>query len=399
MPDVLAPVRLATVRGTPFDPPEQLGKLRAEAPLRPLSYPDGHVGWLVTGYALAREILADPRFSARAELKRAPVSRPGAEPFYGEPALPGWFVDMDPPDHTRYRRLLAKQFTIRRLAELQPAIERIVADRLDALAAAGPPADLVEHYALPIPSQMICELLGVPYEDRANFQRDSTILFSLEVTAQEGAEAMDRLTGYLLELIQRKRTGPQQDLLSSLVLSGELTDVEIAGAGVLLLTAGHETIASMLGLGTFALLCHPAERARLESGTVEADAAVEELLRYLTIFQFGVPRSPLEDVEIAGHTIRTGESVTISLPAANRDPGRFAPPDELDLGRQARGHLAFGYGVHQCIGQNLARMELRVALPALLRRFPGLKLAAPAHEVPLSNDAGFYGVHGLRVSW
>lgn len=393
------PVRLPVARTTPFDPPEELGRLRADDPLRPLVYPDGHVGWLVTSYALARGVLADSRFSARSELKRVPVRRPGAEPFIGEPALPGWFVDMDPPEHTRYRRLLAGQFTLRRLTRLQPEVDRIVAGRLDALAAAGPPADLVELFALPIPSLMICELLGVPYADRESFQRDSNALFSLKVTAREGAEAMDRLTGYLLELVRRKRARPRDDLLSGLILSGGLGDAQIAGAGVLLLTAGHETVASMLGLGTYALLSHPAQKERLTAGAVQADVAVEELLRYLTIFQFGVPRSPLEDVELAGRTIRKGESVTVCLPAANRDPHRFELPDELDLGRAARGHLAFGYGVHQCIGQNLARMELRTALPALLRRFPELEPAVPAHEIPLSNDAGFYGVHRLPVRW
>jgi cytochrome P450 len=210
---------------------------------------------------------------------------------------------------------------------------------------------------------------------------------------------MRRLTEYLLGLVRRRRADPRDDLLSELAGSAELSDLEIAGSGVLLLTAGHETIAGMLGLSVFALLSHPEQLARLRDGSASKDAAVEELLRYLTIFQFGVPRSPLEDIELDGQLIRAGETVTVSLPAANRDPQRFECPDELDLARSARGHLAFGYGVHQCIGQNLARMELHVALPALFERLPGLRLAVPDGEVPLSHDAGFYGVLRLPAAW
>jgi cytochrome P450 len=394
-----SPVPLPVARHDPFDPPGELSQIRGTAPLCRLSYPDGHVGWLATSYRLARAILADPRFSARSELKRAPICRPGLDPFTGATAQPGWFVDMDAPQHTRYRRLLAREFTVRRIALLEPEVEQIVSGHLGRLQQAGPPADLIEMFALPIPSLTICELLGVPYQDRADFQRDSTMLFSLEATAEEGAAAMGRLTDYMLGLVARKRPGREDDLLSSLVGGGELTGAEIAGACVLLLTAGHETISGMLGLSALMLLGHPGQLARLQAGPGPAGRAVEELLRYLTIFQFGVPRSALEDVRLDGRLIRAGETVTISLPAANRDPDRFGDPDELDLAREARGHLAFGYGMHQCLGQNLARMELRMALPALFGRLPGLRLAVPAEEVPLRSDAGFYGVHRLPVAW
>ncbi|WP_329182135.1 cytochrome P450 (plasmid) [Streptomyces decoyicus] len=390
-------VPLPTERSCPFSPPDPLAGYREREPIRRLRYPDGHEGWLVTGHRLARQILADGRFSARAELKRVPVARPGADPFIGQPALPGWFVDMDPPEHTRFRRLLAGQFTVRRTRELRPRIERLVEEHLDAMADTGPPADLVENFALPIPSLVICELLGVPYADRAEFQHNSTVLFSLDVSAEEGAAAMDALTAFLQDLIRRKRTRPTADLLSRLAHESDLDDVELAGAGVLLLTAGHETVASMLGLGSYALMSNP-EQAALLTDPATVDRAVEELLRYLTIFHFGVPRTPLTDAEIGGRLLRTGESVTISLPAANRDPERFEDPDRLDLTRNAVAHLAFGYGVHQCIGQNLARMELRAGYPALFRRFPGLRLAVPPEQVRLGG-AGFYGVHRLPVTW
>jgi len=393
------PVPLPTLRRCPFDPPAELGRFREREPLRPLRYPDGHSGWLVTSYGLARTILADPRFSARSEFKRVPVARAGADPYFGRPALPGWLVDMDPPAHTRIRQLLAGQFTVRRLNALRPRIEHIVEAHLDAMDRTRPPVDLVEAFALPVPSLAICELLGVPYSEREEFQRNSSILFSLHVTAAEAEGAMNSLDDFLRELVGHRRRHPADDLLSKLASGGVLGTEEIAGAGVLLLTAGHETTASSLSLGTFALLSHPRQLAALQADPSLVDGAVEELVRYLTIFHFGVPRTPLADVELAGLLIRAGETVTISLPAANRDPSRFDSPDDFDLTRRATGHLAFGYGVHQCLGQNLARIEMRVGIAALFRRFPSLSLAIPAEEVPLCADMGFYGVHRLPVTW
>lgn len=393
------PVPLPTTRKGCFDPPPELAQLREVAPLRPLRYPDGQVGWLVTGYELARAVLSDPRFSARSELKRSPIARPSAAPFYGAPALPGWLVDMDRPEHTRIRRLLARAFTAQRAKEMQPWISRVVEEHLDAMARRRPPVDLVEAFALPVPSLTICELLGVPYGERARFQRNSAVLFRLDVSADAATEAMRWLDDFLRELTERKRGAPGGDVLSQLATGGELSTEEIAGAGVLLLTAGHETTASSLALGSFALMCHPRQLALLRAEPGLIDNAVEELVRYLTIFQFGVPRTPLEDVTLAGQTIRAGEAVTVSLPAANRDPARFDDPDRLDLRRRAVGHVGFGFGVHQCLGQNLARVQMRVGFPALFRRFPGLRLAVPAEQVPLADDMGFYGVHRLPVTW
>ncbi|MFF3917317.1 cytochrome P450 [Streptomyces sp. NPDC001852] len=392
-------VVLSTRRTGPFEPPGGQAGPGAAAPVRRLRYPDGHTGWLVTSHALARRLLADPRLSARSELKRAPVARPGADPFYGAPALPGWLVDMDPPDHTRIRRCLAGWFTARRTKVLRPQIEQLVAGHLDAMERAGAPADLVEALALPVPSLTICELLGVPYGLRDAFQRDSATLFRLDATAEEATEAMERLDGLLRDLAGHKRRRPADDLLSALVTDGRLSMAEIVGAGVLLLTAGHETTAGSLSLGVFALLCHPDQLAVLRADWSLVDNAVEELLRYLTIFHFGVPRTPLADIEVDGVVLRAGESVTVSLPAANRDPERFAEPDRLDVRRRATGHLAFGHGIHQCLGQNLARAEMRAVFPALFQRFPGLRLAVPREKVPLAADRGFYGVHHLPVGW
>ncbi|MER5889495.1 cytochrome P450 [Streptomyces sp. NPDC001941] len=386
----------------PFDPPPGLTAAHERGPLTRLRYPDGHIGWLVTGHELARQVLADARFSARSELKRVPVARPGTDPFYGSPALPGWLVDMDAPQHTRLRRRLMGWFTVRRTRALTPRVEEIVAERLDAMAELGTgaePVDLVEQFALPVPSLVICELLGVPYSERAEFQRNSATLFELGATAEQAATAMSELDAFLTELAGHRRRDPGEDLLSELARGDDLSIAEVAGAGALLLSAGHETTAGSLGLGVFALLSHPDQLARLTADPSLAPGAVEELLRYLTIFHFGVPRCPLEDVELLGQVVRAGESVTVSLSTANRDPSRFDDPNALDVTRPVSGHLAFGHGPHQCIGQHLARTEMKIAFPALFARFPTLRLAVPASQVPRGEDMGFYGVHALPVTW
>ncbi|WP_328341104.1 cytochrome P450 [Micromonospora sp. NBC_00421] len=391
--------RYPTLRPGPFDPPAELAELRRWEPISRMEYPDGHVGWVVTSHHLARSMLSDPRFSARSEFKRPPVSRPGADPFYGAPALPGWLVDMDPPEHTRLRQQLAGRFTARRMREMRPEVDQIVGRLLSDMERHGPPVDLVQHFALPLPSQLISALLGVPYRERAEFQRHSETLFSLQATAAEAAAAMAELYALVRELTKQDR-GQHRGLLATLTEEGTLDAEEIAGVGVLLLTAGHESTSKSLALSVFALLSHPDQLAKLTATPTLIDNAVEELLRYLTVFHFGVPRTPLEDVWFGGRLLRAGESITVSLPAANRDPGWFgAAADRLDIERRTTGHMAFGYGIHQCLGQNLVRTELRAALPALFRRFPELRVAVDPGEVPLSTDMSVYGVQRLPVAW
>ncbi|WP_433220001.1 cytochrome P450 [Microtetraspora malaysiensis] len=392
------PVTLPLTRERPFDPPDALGLWRDEDPIRPLAYPDGHQGWLVTGYAAARAILADPRFSTRIELLHTPLPQRAMQ-FRNTLRRPGFFLRLDPPDHTRYRRLLAGQFTVRRMKGLESRIEEITRDHLDAMERVGAPTDLVRAFALPIPSLVICELLGVPYADREKFQRDSAVLLSLNSSVEQIEAAMNDLLDYLDDLVRRKRAAPDDDLVSGLATETDLTDEELTGVTTLLLIAGHETTANMLGLGTFALLRNPEQLAAVRDNPEVADHAVEELLRYLTVIHIGPLRAALEDVEIDGRLIRAGESVTISVAAANRDPERFPEPDQLDVARPASGHLTFGHGIHQCLGQQLARTEMRIAYPALLRRFPDLRLAVPAEEVPMRTDMAIYGVHRLPVTW
>ncbi|RSS82242.1 cytochrome P450 [Streptomyces sp. WAC06614] len=374
---------------------------QADEPLRRMRYPDGHIGWVVTSHELTRTVLTDPRFSARSEFKRAPVHRPGTEPFFGVPAAPGWLVDMDPPEHTRLRQQLAGQFTARRMKELSPRLVAITDELLSGMERGGPGADLVEAFALPLASQVICELLGVPSTDRAEFQRNSRALFSLRSTAADTAAALERLYATVRGIAAGGATaGGTPGLLRALAEDGTLDTEEIAGVGVLLLTAGHDSTTGSLALSVFALLSHPAELARLRGDPSLVDNAVEELLRYLTVFHYGVPRTPLEDLELAGRTLRAGDSITVSLSAANRDPHWFAHgADRLDLTRRTTGHVAFGHGIHQCLGQNLVRMQMRTALPMLLRRFPTLALAVPAEEVRLATDMSVYGVHRLPVTW
>ncbi|MEU8270353.1 cytochrome P450 [Sphaerisporangium sp. NPDC049002] len=391
-----APLPTTRAPGCPFDPPPELTELREKHPVSPMLFPDGHVGWLVTSHALTRAVLADPRFSARAELLHFPLPGPTAT-AERRPAPPGIFTQTDPPEHTRYRHLLTGQFTVRRMRRLTGRIEEITADHLDAMERHGPPVDLMEAFALPIPSLVICELLGVPYSDRELFQEQSTALMRLDNSPQEMFAAYTALREFMGELVLAKRAKPTDDLLSGLT-AGPLTDEELTNIGFTLLGAGHETTANMLSLGAFALLRHPDQLAVLRADPDGVDEAVEELLRYLSIIPCTV-RVALEDVELGGQVIKEGQTVTVSVPAANRDPDRFPHPDTLDLHRSASGHVAFGHGIHQCIGQQLARIEMRVGYPALFDRFPTLRLAVPPEEVPLRTDMLIYGVHSLPVTW
>jgi cytochrome P450 len=385
-------------RDHPFDPPAELRRLRAGKPVNRLAFPDGHLGWLVTGHATGRAVLSDPRFSARQELRHFPVRLPLVSDQPG-PARPGWFVRMDPPEHTRLRRLLTGQFTVRRMSGLTPRIAEIADELLDAMHRQGPPADLVRDYALPLPSLVICELLGVPYAERDRFQRQAATMLRIGTDREAVLAAIADLGEFLYRLVLAKRAAPTDDLLGGLAAGGELTDEELTGVAMLLLIAGHETTANMLALGVYALLRNPEQLAALRANPVLVDGAVEELLRYLSIIHTGLTRTALEDATIEGEQITAGETVVISVAEANRDAGHFAAPDSLDITRAETGHLAFGHGIHQCLGQQLARTEMRVGYATLLQRFPGLRLAVPPQEVSLRSDMAIYGVHRLPVAW
>ncbi|RKN77688.1 cytochrome P450 [Streptomyces klenkii] len=377
--------------GCPFDPPAELIDARRHGPISRYTHVGGKPGWLITGYDLVRSVLADTRFSSRKELMNV-------VDFELPPAPPGEFLLMDEPQHGRYRKPLVGKFTARRMRLLTERIEQITTDCLDAMEKAGPTTDLVTSFAKPIPTIIICELLGVPYEDRDSFQEQIDKFMSGETSDEDLIAAYTATRNYLAQLVAAKRVNPTDDVLSELTDS-DLTDEELQGISLILLAAGFDTTANMLSLGTFALLQNPAQLAALRADPTLIDQAVEELLRYLSVAKTFM-RTALVDVEVGGQTIEAGTTVVLSFNTANRDPERFTDPHALDLHRQDGGHLAFGHGIHLCLGQQLARTEMRIALSALINRFPTLRLAVPAEEVGLRPEtADVYGVKSLPVTW
>ncbi|MCX4734824.1 cytochrome P450 [Streptomyces sp. NBC_01363] len=395
-PHTVTTMPTARRSGCPFDPPAELVDARRHSPISPYTFPGGKPGWLITGFDLVRSVLADSRFSSRKELMLHPTIDYGD--MQAPPAPPGEFLLMDEPQHSRYRKPLMGKFTVRRMRLLTERVEQITADHLDAMEEAGPSADLVTAFAKPIPAIMICELLGVPYQDRGSFQEQVDSFMNGETSDEDLLAAYTATQDYLAELVAAKRANPTDDVLSDLTDS-DLTDEELRGIALILLAAGLDTTANMLALGTFALLRNPEQLAALRTDPALADRAVEELLRYLSVAKTFM-RTALEDVEVGGRTIEAGSRVILSYNTANRDPERFADPHVLDLRRQDGGHLAFGHGIHQCLGQQLARVEMKVAFPALLDRFPTLRLAVPPEEVALRPEtADVYGVKSLPVTW
>ncbi|MEV6346500.1 cytochrome P450 [Actinoplanes sp. NPDC051851] len=384
----------------PFDPPPELHGLQEQAPLARVRLWDGSTPWLVTRHAEQRTLLGDPRLSSDVRRPGYPLPSPARPTGSGSIG----FILMDDPEHARLRRMVTAPFAIKRVEALRPVVQEIVDDLIEEMLAGPNPVDLVEAFALPVPSLVICHLLGVPYADHGLFQGHSRNLISRSVAIEERTASFRALTDYLDGLLATKAETPGGDLLSQLVervANGELTRADAAGIGVLLLVAGHETTANMIALGTLALLEHPDQLALLRESTDPAlvASAVEELLRYLNITHTGRRRAALEDIEIAGVTIRAGEGVIMANDIGNRDPSIFPEPGELDLTRDARRHVAFGFGVHQCLGQQLARVELQVVYSTLYRRLPALRCAVPLDEVPFKHDGQVYGVYELPVSF
>ncbi|MEU1012830.1 cytochrome P450 [Streptomyces sp. NPDC005890] len=381
-----------------FDPPAIFDKLREERPLARMAYPDGHIGWLATSHRIVREVLSDPRFSHSLEIGHFPVTKYGA-PVPQFPAMPGMFIHMDPPDHTRFRRMLAREFTVRRIAELAPHVESVAAEQVEAMREQGAPADLITTFAKPLVLRVLSDLVGLPYEERERYADAPAITHDPDGDAEESMAVFQQVGALIGETIARKRKEPGDDIISRLLAAGEVTDEELGNIVALLLFAGYETTESALSVGVMALLHHPEQLAALRADLSRVDAAVEEILRYVTVNQYEIFRTALEDVELDGRLVKKGETVTVSLPAANRDPAKYGCPAHLDLDRDTAGHLAFGHGIHQCVGQNLARLELRTGLRVLLQAFPDLRAATPAEEVPLRTRGSVFGLKSLPVSW
>jgi cytochrome P450 len=388
-------------RTCPFDPPVELARLRAEKPISRIRLWDGSSPWLVTRYEDVRNLLADPRVSADTRLPSYPFQSPGLR---ARRMTSRSFIGMDDPDHARYRKMIISDFTVRRTESLRPLVEKIVNDLLDAMERAPRPVDLVEAFALPLPSMVICQMLGVPYADHDFFQDHSRAILDISTDPQETVRANDELRDYLTALIAEKEAEPTDDILGRLaqryVSTGRLSRSEAATMALLLLVAGHETTANMIAFGTLTLLEHPEQAAEVRDGDAAVvKSAVEELLRLLTVVHTGRRRVALEDIEIDEVTIRAGEGLIVAGESANRDPSVFESPDELDIHRGSNHHVAFGFGVHQCLGQPLARLELQIAYPALLRRFPDLRLAVPLEQIRYRDKMVVYGVQELPVSW
>jgi cytochrome P450 len=383
----------------PFAPPPEV----AGKPVRRVRIWDGSTPWLITGYEEVRALFSDSRVSVDDR-------RPGF-PHWNESMLatvhrrPRSVFTSDADEHTKFRRMLSRPFTFRRVEALRPAIQQITDDHIDAILAGPQPAELVTALALPVPSLVISELLGVPYEDHEFFQHHATVGLGRYATAEDTAKHAGGLAKYLIKLIDAKLEKPAEDAVSDLaerVKAGEIDKREAAQLGTGLLIAGHETTANMIGLGVLALLENPDQLALIrDSDDPKVIAnAVEELLRYLSIIQNGQRRIAVEDIEIAGVTIRAGEGIIIDLAPANWDPNVFAQPEQLDSGRpNAAQHVAFGYGRHQCVGQQLARAELQIVFPTLFRRIPTLRLTTTIDQVPFKHDRLAYGVYELPVNW
>jgi cytochrome P450 len=375
------------------DPDSVHARLRAERPVSAVIMPGGTPAWLVTGYGEARAALTDPRLR-----KSMPGWRPDPESIYA--ALDGHMLNSDPPDHERLRRLVNKAFTARRVEELRPRVTSIAAGLLDDMSTRRE-VDLLASFAFPLPITVICELLGVPVADRDDFRAWSATIVSNTVTPEVFMADATAMVRYIRALLAAKRQEPADDLLSALVMARDegdrLRENELISMVFLLLVAGHETTVNLIASGTLALLLNPGELARLRSDPALLGGAVEELLRYVNPVNHATYRFAAEPVEIGGARIGPGEPVLVALSSANRDPARYAEPDRLDLGRDSSGHLAFGHGIHYCLGAPLARMEAEIAFAGLLERFGSMTLAVPADSLRWRPSTLIHGLEALPV--
>jgi cytochrome P450 len=379
----------------PLAPPTEFESWREEPGLRRAMW-NGQPVWSVSRYQDIRAALVDPRLSAETLNDLATPSEDERAPIV--------FARVDDPEHQRLRRMMTNQFTFRRCETMRPQIQDMVDHYLDKMIAAGPPADIVRDFGLPVPSLVIALLLGVPPEDLELFQHNTGAALDITSTEEERIRCFGEMYLYIQKLVARKEREPGDDLISRLltdyVATGQLTRDTVAVNAVIMMQAGHETTANMISLGTVALLDHPDVFELLgqtDDATVIA-RAVEELMRYLSIVHSQVDRIALEDLTIGGQLVRAGERVLMNLPAGNWDTEFTQEPEKFDIGRNVRGHLAFGFGAHQCIGANLARVEMQVAFSTLARRLPSLRLAVPADELRFK-QADIYGMKELPVTW
>jgi len=393
---------MARAPGCPFAPPPTALALNADKPLSRVRIWDGSTPWLITGYDAIRALFADARASVDDRLPGYPHWNEGM--LATVHSRPRSVFTSDAEEHTRFRRMLSKPFTFRRVEALRPAVQQITDDHIDALLAGPQPGDIVSALALPVPSLVISQLLGVPYQDADFFQAQAQRGMGRYATHEDTAQGAASLGKYLAKLIRAKMTDPSEDLVSDLaerVNSEAISVREAAQLATGVLIAGHETTANMISLSVAALLQHPDQLARLRNAEDPKmiSTAVEELMRYLSIIQTGQRRIAVADIAVGGQTIRAGEGIILDVAPANWDTRQFPDPDRLDLGRDDGPHVGFGYGRHQCVGQQLARMELQIVLHTLLRRIPTLRPAVPIEQLPFKHDSLAYGIYELPVTW
>ncbi|MHA6695239.1 cytochrome P450 [Homoserinimonas sp. A520] len=399
LPETLSGIPMA--RQCPFSPPAEYAELRRSDGWHKVTVMDGKVVWLIPGYHDGRAILGDPRFTSNRALEGFPFINQSQKELIKTSAS---MVTVDEPEHSVIRRRATYAFTARQVEAKREDVVELVHKLIDDMLAKGGPLDLVTEFALVIPSTIISGILGVPAEDHTHFHALTNNLFTLTNGPEEVSAARVGLEGYIRDLILQKVENPQDDLISRYVTeylnTGELRIDEVVTQIRALLIAGHETTASMIALGSAFLIEHPEYREQIVNGDDKLVAgAVEEMLRYLTIMHRGLIRMALEDVEIDGKLIKKGEGALVALNSANRDEEVFESPDALDFENPSRNHVAFGFGIHQCLGQGLARMELQVAYKTLFTRIPSLRIAVPVTDVPFKTDVTVYGVHSLPVTW
>ncbi len=397
-PDTDLPaIPAARSTGCPLRPPAEFAQWRDEPGLQRAIY-QGKPTWVVSRYDDIRAALVDPRLSA----ETIPASM---LPKDSDDNTPVMFARVDDPEHHRIRRMLTRDFTFRRVDGMRSQIQEIVDSYLDDMLESGPPADLVRAFALPVPSLVIAHLLGVPSDDLEMFHHHTTVGLDGRTSDEEKTQAFGAMFAYIAELVERKEHEPGDDLLSRLVadhvVNGDISRETATVTGAIMMQAGHETTANMIALGTVALMEHREMFERLASTDDPSVIAniVEELMRYLAIVHSQVDRIATEDLVLGGQQIQAGDWLVMNLPAGNWDPDFVNDPEVLDGDRNVRGHLGFGYGVHQCIGANLARVEMQIAFGTLARRVPGLQLAVGVEDLRFKGESGIYGMKELPVTW
>ncbi|GAA5050846.1 cytochrome P450 [Nocardia callitridis] len=382
-----------------LEPDPLFAELRADAPLSRIQLPYGEPGWLATRYEDIKVVLGDRRFS-RAEATGR--DEPRVRPLI---SAPGNILSVDPPEHSRLRRLVLKAFTARRMAELRPEVTGIAERLVDGMIERGAPSDLVADFALPLPITVICEMLGVPFEDRTDFRLWSdAFLSTTRFTPEEVALYSQRMRDYIAELVAQRRVQPQDDMLSDLVQARDehdrLSEDELISMGQTILVAGHETTASQIPNFVYILLHHPDQLAQLRADPDLLPRAVEELMRFTPLgAAVGTARYATEDIEVGGVLVRAGEPVMAAVASGNRDESIFPDADVLDLRRSGAHHVGFGHGPHHCLGAPLARMELQVALQTLLERLPGLRIVDEESGIDWKTGMSTRGPERLLVTW